>query len=64
MRQVYEAVRAIAERHGVGIAEGELIGLIPEAAFEPDSEWVRQTSGFDSKLKVLERKLHRPMEWP
>jgi len=64
MRQVYETVKAIAERHGVGIAEGELIGLIPEAAFEPESDWVRQTSGFDSELKVLERKLHRPLDWP
>jgi len=64
MRQVYETVKAIAARHGVGIAEGELIGLIPEAAFEPESDWVRQTSGFDSELKVLERKLHRPLEWP
>jgi glutamate formiminotransferase len=64
MRKVHEAVTAIAKRHGVEIAEGELIGLIPEAAFEPDSDWVRQTSGFDAGLKVLERKLHQPMEWP
>jgi glutamate formiminotransferase len=64
MRHVYETVKAIAERHGVGIAEGELIGLIPEAAFEPDSDWVRQTNGFDPELKVLERKLHQPMQWP
>ena len=64
MRHVYDTVRAIATRHGVRIAEGELIGLIPEAAFEPDSDWVRQTSGFDCDLKVLERKLHRPMDWP
>jgi glutamate formiminotransferase len=64
MRKVHEAVTAIAKRHGVEIAEGELIGLIPEAAFEPDSDWVRQTSGFDAEQKVLERKLTRPMEWP
>lgn len=64
MRQVYDAVSEIARRHGVAIVEGELIGLIPEAAFEPDSDWVRQTSDFDSDLKVLERKLHRPIEWP
>jgi glutamate formiminotransferase len=64
MRKVHEAVTAIAKRHGVEIAEGELIGLIPEAAFEPDSDWVRQTSGFDAEQKVLERKLTRPLEWP
>jgi glutamate formiminotransferase len=64
MRQVYQSVREIARRHGVEIADGELIGLIPEAAFEPDSDWVRQTSGFDAELKVLERRLHQPMNWP
>ena len=64
MRQVYATVKAIALRQGVEIAEGELIGLIPEGAYEPDSDWVRQTSGFDAELKVLERKLHRPMDWP
>ncbi len=64
MGRVYETVKTIAARHGVGVAEGELIGLIPAAAFEPDSEWVRQTTGFDPELKVLERKLHQPMEWP
>jgi glutamate formiminotransferase len=64
MRQVHATVRAIAQRHGVEIAEGELIGLIPEGAYEPDSDWVRQTSGFDAEMKILERKLHRPMEWP
>jgi len=64
MPQVYAAVIAIARRHGMEIAEGELIGLIPEAAYEPDSDWVRQTSGFDAELKVLERKLHRPLDWP
>lgn len=64
MRLVHDTVKAIAKRHGVEIADGELIGLIPEAAFEPDSDWVRQTSGFDAEQKVLERKLHQPMEWP
>ncbi len=64
MRAVDATVRAIAKRHGVSIAEGELIGLIPEAAFEPDSDWVRQTTGFDAERKVLERKLHQPLPWP
>jgi len=64
MRQIYDTVKAIAQQHGVAITEGELIGLIPESAFEPDSEWIRQTSGFDAESKVLERKLHQPMEWP
>ena len=64
MHHVHATVKAIAQRHGVTIAEGELIGLIPEAAYEPDSDWVRQTTGFDCERKVLERKLHQPMDWP
>jgi len=64
MRHLYETVKTIARRHGVAISEGELIGLIPESAYEPDSEWIRQTSGFDPESKVLERKLLQPMEWP
>jgi glutamate formiminotransferase len=48
----------------VAFADGELIGLIPEAAYEPESDWVRQTSGFDPETKVLERRLDHPMAWP
>ena len=64
MRTVYETVMQLAQRHGVTIGEGELIGLIPEDAFEPDSDWVRQTSGLDPEAKVLERKLQAPLLWP
>jgi glutamate formiminotransferase len=64
MHQVYAAVSAIARRHGVEIADGELIGLIPESAYEPDSDWVRQTTGFNADEKVLERKLEQPIDWP
>lgn len=64
MPQVYANAEALARKHGSRIAEAELIGLIPEEAFEPDSEWVRQITGFISEEKVLERKLYHPMEWP
>jgi glutamate formiminotransferase len=64
MRTVYQRVMELAQRHGVRIGEGELIGLIPEDAFEPDSDWVRQTSGLDPEAKVLERKLQAPLLWP
>jgi glutamate formiminotransferase len=64
MRLVYETVVQLAQRHGVTIAEGELIGLIPEEAFEPDSDWVRQTIGLDPEAKVLERRLQLPLVWP
>jgi glutamate formiminotransferase len=64
MRHVHATVQHLAQRHGVLIEEAELIGLIPEAAYEPDSDWVRQISGFDPDGKVLERRLHSPIAWP
>lgn len=62
--RVHDAVQDVARKLGGGIAEGELIGLIPEEAFEPNASWVRQTVGFDPELKVLERRLQRPLPWP
>jgi len=62
--KIHAAVREIARRHGAEIAEGEVIGLIPEEAYEPNAEWVRQTLQFDPEEKVLERRLRRPLEWP
>jgi glutamate formiminotransferase len=64
MTRVHAAVSQIAARHGVAIGEGEVIGLIPEEAYEPNAEWVRQTLQFDPEQKVLERRLQHPMEWP
>lgn len=64
MSQVHAAVETLARRHGVIAAEGELIGLIPEEAYEPNSSWVRQIEGFRAEDKVLERKLNHPIDWP
>jgi len=64
MRHVYATIQHLAQRHGVLIDDAELIGLIPEAAYEPDAEWVRQIPGFDPNGKVLERKLNAPIAWP
>jgi glutamate formiminotransferase / 5-formyltetrahydrofolate cyclo-ligase len=64
MRHVHATVQHLAQRHGVLIEDAELIGLIPEAAYEPDSEWISQITGFDPAGKVLERKLHAPIAWP
>lgn len=64
MTRVHSAVTEIAARHGVEIVEGEVIGLIPELAYEPNAEWVRQTLQFDPEDKVLERRLRRPLDWP
>jgi len=64
MGKVHGTVCDIARYHGVGIAGAEIIGLIPEAAYEPNAEWVRQTVEFDPEQKVLERRLKRPLDWP
>jgi glutamate formiminotransferase len=64
MNKVHAAVGEIAERHGAEIAEGEIIGLIPEQAYEPNADWVRQTTQFDPEQKVLERRLKHPLDWP
>lgn len=64
LSRVCAAVRDIARQHGAEMAEGELIGLIPEKAYEPNAEWARQTVGFDPELKILERRLGRPLPWP
>jgi glutamate formiminotransferase len=62
--KVHAAVKEIAQRHGAEIAVGEIIGLIPEQAYEPNADWVRQTEQFDPEEKVLEWRLRRPLEWP
>jgi glutamate formiminotransferase / 5-formyltetrahydrofolate cyclo-ligase len=64
MGKVYETVVGIAAKHGAAIAGGELIGLIPEQAYEANAEWVRQTVEFDPEQKVLERRLKQPLDWP
>jgi len=62
--QAFAAVKEKALRHGAAPARAELIGLIPEAALERNSEWLRLLDGFDPEEKVLERRLERPMPWP
>jgi glutamate formiminotransferase len=62
--QVYRAVSHLALRHKATLVEGEVIGLIPEAACERDSEWMRQLVGFDAQTKILERRLGAPLAWP
>ncbi|MFY9852391.1 MAG: glutamate formimidoyltransferase [Terracidiphilus sp.] len=64
LSQVYRAVSALAARHKAVPVEGEVIGLLPEAVCERDSEWMRQLTGFDAPTKILERRLAAPMAWP
>ncbi|HTV09930.1 MAG TPA: glutamate formimidoyltransferase [Candidatus Aquilonibacter sp.] len=62
--RVHAAVAESAARHGAAIGPGELIGLIPEEAFEPNADWVRQIVGFNPEERVLERRLLHPLAWP
>ncbi len=62
--QVYKRVSSLAARHKVAIMEGEVVGLVPEAACERESEWMRHLVRFDEQTKVLERRLTHPLAWP
>ncbi len=62
--QAHAAVQKKAARQHVKLGRGELIGLIPEAAYEQESDWVRQLVEFDPAEKVFERKLGHPLDWP
>ncbi len=64
MARVHAAVAESAARHGAMVGPGELIGLIPEQAFEPNADWVRQIVGFNPEQRVLERRLLHPLAWP
>ena len=64
LSQVFRTATTLAARHKVRPVEGEIVGLIPEAACERESEWMRQLIGFDAQAKILERRLEAPLEWP
>ena len=64
VRQIHAAVRELAQNHGAVVTEGEIVGLIPQEAYEPDADWVREIPGFDAEAKVLERRLEHPLPWP
>ena len=62
--QVFRVVSSLAIRHKAALAEGEVIGLLPERACERESEWMRQLIGFDPLTKILEHRLGAPLAWP
>jgi glutamate formiminotransferase / 5-formyltetrahydrofolate cyclo-ligase len=62
--QVYSTVSRLALRHKVAPVEGEVVGLIPDAACERESEWMRQLTGFEPLNKILENRLESPLDWP
>lgn len=64
LSEVHRKVSSLAARHRTEIVETEVVGLIPEAACERESDWMRQLSGFDPQTKILERRLESPLPWP
>jgi glutamate formiminotransferase / 5-formyltetrahydrofolate cyclo-ligase len=62
--RVHARVAALAARHKTALAEGEIIGLVPSAACEHDSDWMSQLGLFDPAAKILERRLENPLPWP
>ncbi|MGH9600339.1 MAG: glutamate formimidoyltransferase [Terracidiphilus sp.] len=61
---IYRTVSGLAARHKAVLAESEVIGLLPEAACERESEWMRQLARFDPQARILERCLKTPLAWP
>jgi glutamate formiminotransferase len=61
---VYKTVQKLALQMKAAIAEGELIGLVPESACERESDWMRQLIEFDPETKILEKRLNSPLHWP
>lgn len=64
MDQVHAQVERLAAAQGARVAEGELIGLIPEAAYDVKAAWIQQIPDFDPDQRVLERRLAHPLAWP
>jgi glutamate formiminotransferase len=64
MPRVYASAEKLAKEHGTSIAEAELIGLVPELACEGGAAWTQQIPDFDPDLKILERRLGHPLDWP
>ena len=64
MPSVFASLERLAANHGTGIVEGELIGLIPEDAYDRGAAWVQVIPDFDPDEKILERKLKHPLAWP
>jgi glutamate formiminotransferase len=61
---VFAAIEQCARHAHAAPVRGELIGLLPEAAYEQDAAWVRQLEGFIPSEKILERRLASPLAWP
>ncbi len=64
VEQVFQAVKQRSAALGIGILRGELIGLVPRAAFLAESEWHTTVPGFTQQERIVEERLQHPMAWP
>jgi glutamate formiminotransferase len=64
LSQVFRTASTLALRYKAKPVEGEIVGLLPEAACERESEWMRQLTGFDERTKIIEQRLAAPLAWP
>jgi glutamate formiminotransferase len=64
MSNVFANIELVAREHGTRVAEGELIGLVPEAAYDANAAWIQVIPNFNPDEKILEHKLHHPLAWP
>src|ERR1700744_4890000 len=60
----FASVDQLARTYGTKVVAAELIGLLPEEAFERDSDWVRLINEFKPEERILERRLKQPLQWP
>ncbi|HWZ13340.1 MAG TPA: glutamate formimidoyltransferase [Acidobacteriaceae bacterium] len=60
----FRSVKQQAAKYKAKPVRGELVGLLPELALEPGSEWMEQLEGFKAEERVLERRLENPLPWP
>ncbi len=61
---VHAATLRAASKYKAALGRWELIGLIPEHAYEAGSPWIAALDGFDTEKHILERRLRKLAEWP
>ncbi|HEV2201632.1 MAG TPA: glutamate formimidoyltransferase [Bryobacteraceae bacterium] len=56
LAELYRTIQEEAARQGTSVAESELVGFVPKAAFEKAPEFFRRTRGFDES-RIIENRL-------
>lgn len=58
LEKLYEKVAAAAQELGTSIADGEVIGFVPEAAYKQDPAFFKRASNFDES-RILESRMRQ-----